>query len=76
MSECTKCLEILELMLDKETDGDQEEFFSSHIENCIPCLNHYELEQKIKDYIKSKITSRPIPDGLAEEIRSQIVRLT
>lgn len=82
MSECPdcgcrdfdKCLKILDLMLDSESTPSQEQFFLTHIEKCMICFSHYNVEVQIRELLKSKIQNKGIPPALAAEIRGKIVR--
>lgn len=70
--ESKKCIEILELLLDGEADPDQEDFFRNHIEKCMPCYQHYNLEKTIKEILKTKIEKKPVPQDLVDSIKSKI----
>lgn len=61
-------------MLDNEATPNQEEFFNSHIENCMVCFAHYNVEKQIRQLIKSKMNNKSVPSALANEIRGKIVR--
>lgn len=81
MSECPdcscsdfdKCLKILNLILDNEATEEQETYFKSHIENCMVCFAHYNVELQIRQLLKTKLNSHPVPSALANEIRNKIV---
>jgi len=68
-----KCLKILNLMLDNEATAEQEEYFKHHVENCVVCFSHFNVERQIRQLLKSNIKSQPIPSDLAEAIRNKIV---
>lgn len=69
-----KCLRILNLMLDNEATKSQEEFFKSHIENCMVCFAHYNVEKQLRQLIKNKCNNKSVPSALANEIRGKIVK--
>ena len=69
-----KCLRILNLLLDDEVDKQQEEFFFSHIEKCIVCFSHYNVEKQIRELLKRKLQKRKVPKELAIDIRNKIVQ--
>lgn len=73
-SDFDKCLRILNLMLDNEASPSQEEFFNSHIEKCMVCFAHYNVERQIRQLLKTKMNNKSVPSALANEIRSKIVR--
>ena len=82
MSECPdcsctdfdKCLRILNLILDDEVDKEQEIFFYSHIEKCMVCFSHYNVEKQIRELLKRKLQKTKVPPELASDIRNQIVQ--
>lgn len=61
-------------MLDNEATPNQEDFFNSHIEKCMVCFAHYNVEKQIRELLKTKLNNKAIPSSLAEDIRSKIVR--
>jgi anti-sigma factor (TIGR02949 family) len=71
-SEFSKCMEILELMLDNEATDEQQRFVIDHIDNCIFCFEQYQVETHIRELIKTKVANLPVPEGLANEIRAKI----
>ena len=71
-SELNRCMEILELMLDNEASPEQEEYVTEHIEKCMICFEQYEVEKHIRELIKTKMADMPVPEGLANQIRSKI----
>ena len=72
-SDFDKCLRILNLMLDEEATTGQEDFFYSHIEKCITCFSHYNVEKQLRQLLRSKLKKHPVPTELAREIRNRIV---
>ncbi|GAB4235039.1 MAG: hypothetical protein Tsb0034_09060 [Ekhidna sp.] len=81
MSECPdcscsdfdKCLRILNLILDNEASEEQEKFFYEHIEKCMVCFAHYNVERQIRQLLKTKLNQHPVPTALADEIRGKII---
>ncbi len=68
-----KCLKILNLMLDNEATEEQEAYFNDHIQKCMVCFAHYNIERQLRDLIKTKVCHKPIPKELASEIRHKII---
>ncbi len=61
-------------MLDNEATSVQEEFFNSHIEKCMVCFAHYNVEKQIRQLLKTKMNKKSVPSALANEIRGKIVK--
>ena len=72
-SDFDKCLNILNQMLDNEASKEQEDYFYSHIEGCIVCFSHYNVEKQIRQLLKTKLSKQNVPISLATEIRAKIV---
>lgn len=70
--ESRKCIEILELLLDGEANPEQEDFFRSHIEKCMPCYQYYNLEKSIKQILQTKVERKSVPQDLVASIKSKI----
>lgn len=68
-----KCLRILNLILDNEATENQEAFFNAHIEGCMVCFAHYNIEKQLRQLIKTKVNHKPIPQELVSEIRDRII---
>ncbi len=67
-----KCLKLLQLILDGEASEFETHYFNSHIEDCMSCFEHYNLEKTIRQVLKTKIEKRPVPAELIQSIRSKI----
>lgn len=71
-SEFSKCMEILQLMLDNEASKDECEYVNTHIDDCIVCFEHYKVEKQIRELIKAKCSNLPVPADLTLQIQAQI----
>lgn len=60
-------------MLDNEATKEQESYFLSHIEGCMVCFAHYNVERQLRQLIKTKCNNQPVPIALAIEIRNKII---
>ena len=66
------CMEMLQLILDREADVDQEKYFKEHMDRCMPCFKSFHVDMTIKDLLKSKCCGGQVPDDLVEQIKSQL----
>lgn len=71
-SDCTKFLEVVQLVIDNEATEKEIEFFKHHIQKCAHCLDHYNLEKSVAKAIKTKIESKCCPEKLVHIIKKQI----
>jgi len=65
------CLEMLQLILDGEATPEQKANFKLHIDDCLPCFQHYHFDQAIKELLKLKCSSQA-PSDLVESIKSKL----
>ncbi len=70
--ECNEFKDILYLIMDGEATKDQETFFTKHVEDCAPCLDHYNIEKSVLNTIKDKISKKTCPGELIEAIKNKI----
>jgi len=66
-----ECLEMLQLILDGEATPEQKANFKSHVDECMPCFQHYHFDQAIKELLKLKCT-HDAPTDLITSIKSKI----
>ncbi len=71
-SDFEKCFKILNLILDEEASENQELFFRQHIEKCMICFAHYNVEKQLRQLLKTKVNRQPVPEILAKEIKLKI----
>ena len=66
------CIEMLQLILDGEATDEQQEYFKSHMNLCMPCFKSYNLDMSIKELLKSRCCGDQVPPGLVDQIKMQI----
>ncbi|MCU0398215.1 MAG: zf-HC2 domain-containing protein [Cyclobacteriaceae bacterium] len=66
------CLEMLQLMIDGDPTPEQRAHFESHIMECMPCYESYNLDMAVRLLLKSKCTGNGAPPQLIEKIKMQI----
>ena len=67
-----KYLSVLRLILDNESNKEEEEFLMTHLDQCSCCLKEYELETQVRELLKKKLTQKSVPAGLANSIKAKI----
>lgn len=72
--EVSKCIHILNLMMDNEASEEEESFIRDHLDRCIECLEHYEVEKEIRSLIRKKIAHKKVPQELILEIKNKIAQ--
>ncbi|MDQ3536625.1 MAG: anti-sigma factor [Bacteroidota bacterium] len=69
-----KCLSLLQLILDGEASDFETHYFNTHIEDCMSCFEHYNLEKTIRQVLKTKVEKRPVPIDLVQTIKLKITQ--
>lgn len=69
---CCDCVKSLQLVVDGEATKEQEDYFMSHLDECLPCYNFYEVEKSVKKILQSKIEKKACPPHLADNIREKL----
>ncbi|GJM27537.1 MAG: hypothetical protein DHS20C17_01720 [Cyclobacteriaceae bacterium] len=59
-------------MTDGEASPEEEAQFQKHIDDCLPCYETYNLEQSIKEMIRTKLEKKKVPDDLINSIKQKI----
>lgn len=67
-----ECLKYLQLIMDGEATSDQQKHFAEHIQECMPCYKHYNLEKCIKQALQTKCNKVNVPAELIESIKVKI----
>lgn len=68
----TECLRILNLVLDGEANDEEKEIFKSHLQNCMPYYEIYNVDQAIRDLLQKNCKDKQLPPEIKEEIKSRI----
>lgn len=69
---CQRCLELLELITDGEATPEEERQFRKHIDDCLPCYETFNLEQSIKEMLRTKLEKKQVPEDLINAIKQKI----
>jgi anti-sigma factor (TIGR02949 family) len=69
---CQRCLQLLELITDGEASPEEEKQFRSHIDECLPCYESFNLEQSIKEMLQTKLDKKQVPEDLVNLIKRKI----
>jgi mycothiol system anti-sigma-R factor len=70
------CMEMLQLIIDGEASAEQQEYFRTHMDMCMPCFKSYSLNMSIKELVKTRCCGDQVPQGLVEQIKMQISQNT
>ncbi|MEZ5210041.1 MULTISPECIES: mycothiol system anti-sigma-R factor [unclassified Gordonia (in: high G+C Gram-positive bacteria)] len=71
--DCSAVLADIFLLLDNECDLNARARLQEHLEECPSCLEHYAVQQQIKELLRRKCCEAA-PEGLRERLRVEIRR--
>ena len=73
----TGCKEILKkamMMMDGELTDDEQRQFVAHIEKCPKCLEKYNIEKSLKEFLNNKIQRKQMPEDFITGIKQNIAK--
>ncbi len=69
------CMEMLQLVLDGQATDEQVTYWKTHLGMCQPCYEKYNVDNAIKELIKSECCCSKIPQSVIEQISSRIKQI-
>ena len=70
--DCAKALEQMYLFLDAELDGASKRKIQEHLDECGPCLQHFDLERVVKQLVVRSCANSHAPDELRSRVLTRI----
>ncbi|MEI7914918.1 MAG: mycothiol system anti-sigma-R factor [Mycobacteriaceae bacterium] len=74
--DCSLVMAEVWALLDGEVTDDKRERLRHHLDACPACLQHYGVEERIKNLIATKCSGEKAPEHLVARVRLQISRTT
>ncbi|WP_187262519.1 zf-HC2 domain-containing protein [Pontibacter beigongshangensis] len=71
-TDCEKVAGILDLVIDGEASSEEQYFFNSHIEECVPCFESHQKQRLLKSIISGHLKRVIVPERLAHSIKTRI----
>ncbi|MHC2992077.1 hypothetical protein OB13_10930 [Pontibacter sp. HJ8] len=71
-SECDKIAQLLDLMIDGEASGEEQSYFNTHIEECVPCFESHQKQKLLKGLVCGHLKRVIVPESLALSIKAKI----
>jgi mycothiol system anti-sigma-R factor len=69
---CAKALEQMYSFLDAELDSASSRRIQEHLDECGPCLQHFDLERVVKQLVVRSCSNSHAPDDLRVRVLSRI----
>jgi mycothiol system anti-sigma-R factor len=70
--DCAQALEQIYLFLDSELDSSNHRKIQEHLDECGPCLQHYDLERVVKQLVVRSCGRSEAPEELRVRVLSRI----
>lgn len=70
--DCSKFVDLMQLILDDEATNEQICFFKEHMDDCRGCLDYYEDEKNLIDQVRAKLERKCCPESLKSTILGKI----
>jgi hypothetical protein len=67
-----RCMEMIQAVLDGSATPEEMEHFKSSIQDCLPCIEGYQLEKELKNTLANKVERKCCPDKTVSLIKDQI----
>lgn len=71
-SECDKVAHMLDLMIDGEASIEEQSYFNTHIEECVPCFESHQKQKLLKGLVSGHLKRVIVPESLALSIKARI----
>ena len=71
-TDCDKVSDMLDLIIDGEASSEEENFFNTHIEECVSCFESHQKQKLLKGIISGHLKRVIVPESLALSIRAKI----
>lgn len=70
-----ECMKLIQMVLDGEAGTEEIEHVRQNLGKCLPCTNGYNLQKAIKEALQFRVEHKPVPQNLADCIKSKIQNL-
>lgn len=67
-----KCFEMIQAVLDGSASDEEMKHFENSIDECLPCLENYQLEKSIKETLKAKLEKKCCPEKTVNSIKASL----
>jgi hypothetical protein len=71
-TECDKVADLLDCVIDGEASQEEQQFFTSHIEDCVSCFESHQKQKLLKGLVSGHLKRVLVPESLALSIKAKI----
>ena len=69
---CNEAYELFDAIMDCEATESDKKHFYTHLDKCMGCFDHYELDRIFKEFLKKQDNKVCCPTELLEKLKNQI----
>ncbi len=71
---CDQAVKQFFAYLDRALSGEPVEAIEAHLEACLDCCERLDFSRKLDTFVKQRLGEAPLPDGIEDRIRRELVR--
>ena len=69
---CERTAYMLDMIIDGEATPEDQQFFNSHIEECVSCFESHQKQKLLKGLVSGHLQRVIVPESLAYSIKAKI----
>lgn len=69
---CEKVVELLNTVVDGEASPEEQQFFNSHINDCVSCFESHQKQLLLKSLVSGHLRRVLVPEALVLSIKAKI----
>lgn len=67
-----KCMQMIQAVLDGSATDEEMKAFKANMNECLPCIEGYDLQKSIKEALQQKLEKKCCPESTLSKIREKI----
>lgn len=67
-----KCMQMIQAVLDGSASEEELQHFKTNMDECLPCIDNYNLEKSIKETLQLKIEKKCCPEKTVASIKASL----
>lgn len=71
-TDCEKVIELLNTVVDGEATAEEQQYFNSHINDCVSCFESHQKQKLLKSLVSGHLKRVLVPEALILSIKSKI----
>lgn len=67
-----KCMQMIQAIIDGSATSDEIEHFKANMTSCLPCMEGYEEQKKMKEMLQGKVEKKCCPEATVRNIKAKL----